>query len=310
MLLLAYSYLWWWLCVLTLLVWWSQTLIHWIQVSPLWLPLSRLPRMSSAHPTSSHIVTPTPSSEPIDPQKFMLQQLKCCQEMWTAFWARYAFSKHSLDSNLKETPISQSHLNYRLRPMCSHQEGRISPEKLLFCLIWDEIILLDCSSPLWNTVVLNMQGLFENILGKGGSVDCSADPAGLPLRLCGQFLQFAATPKIAWGFRSLVLEIWERSAGVELQKHLTSCLGFPQVTWPLDKSVLYLLLLLLCIDRTYTHSPNCKYSQLDHDHYIQLWTLYCFFFPHYCDQVHNRKQGKEGRVNLALSSPGTTHLGS
>lgn len=190
------------------------------------------------------------------------------------------FSKHSLDSNLKETPISQSHLNYRLRPMCSHQEGRISPEKLLFCLIWDEIILLDCSSPLWNTVVLNMQGLFENILGKGGSVDCSADPAGLPLRLCGQFLQFAATPKIAWGFRSLVLEIWERSAGVELQKHLTSCLGFPQVTWPLDKSVLYLLLLLLCIDRTYTHSPKLQIQP------ARSWPLYSaldlvllFFFP-------------------------------
>lgn len=188
------------------------------------------PRMSSAHPTSSHIVTTTPSSKPIDPQKFMLQQLKCCQEMWTAFWARYAFSKHSLDSNLKETPIAQSHLNYRLRPMCSNQEGRISPEKLLFCLIWDQIILLDCSSPLWNIVVLNMQGLFENILGKGGSIDCSAVPAGLLLRLCGQVLQFATTPKIALGFRSLVLEIWERSAGVELQKHLTSCVSSSHMT--------------------------------------------------------------------------------
>lgn len=137
---------------------------------------------------------------------------------------------------------------------------------------------------------------------------CSPVPTGLLLRLCGQFLQFAATPKIALGFRSLVLEILEGSTEVELQKHLTSCIVFPQVTWPLDKSLFCLL--LLRIDCTHTHSPKLQIQP------ARSWQLYSalglvlLFFSYYCDQIHNRKQWKEGRVNLALSSPDSDHLGS
>lgn len=105
---------------------------------------------------------------------------------------------------------------------------------------------------------------------------CSPVPTGLLLRLCGQFLQFAATPKIALGFRSLVLEILEGSTEVELQKHLTSCIVFPQVTWPLDKSLFCLL--LLRIDCTHTHSPKLQIQPARSCNYIQLWALYCFFF--------------------------------